>query len=262
MTGKLVLLDYDSGSGIATVTLNDPERYNPFSEGLVEELKATLEAAEDRGPRCLVVQGAGPAFSAGGDIELMREQIEGNETPHDRVRAIERQDPALRDLKTFPAPTVAKIDGPAAGAGANLAIACDVILASESASIGFAFRNVGLNVDGGTSGLLPQIVGEKIAKELTFTGEQISAERAREYGLFNHVYPDDEFEDRTRTFVEENLASGPTVALTYTKKLIDDGFGKSFERAQEDEAVYRAARVDTHEEGVRRSWNTEFGGRG
>lgn len=93
-----------------------------------------------------MVEGAGPAFSAGGDIELIRDQIEGDETPHDRVRAIEQQDPALRALKTFPAPTVAKVDGPAAGAGANLAIVCDIILASERASIGFAFRNVGLSV--------------------------------------------------------------------------------------------------------------------
>lgn len=253
MTDERVLFEHDADSGIATLTLNDPERYNPFSEELVADLKTALAAAEDREPRCLVVQGAGPAFSAGGDIDLMREQLSGDATPHDRVRAIERQDPALRTLKTFPAPTVARVDGPAAGAGANLAIACDLILASERASIGFAFRNVGLNVDGGTSGLLPHIVGEKVAKELVFTGEQIDAERARDLGLFNRVYPDEEFDARARAFVEEKIAAGPTVALNYSKKLVDDGFRKSFEQAQEDEAVYQAACVGTHdhEEGVR-----------
>jgi 2-(1,2-epoxy-1,2-dihydrophenyl)acetyl-CoA isomerase len=253
MTADMILLAHDEERGIATITLNDPDRNNPFSRQLVAELQDALNEAEALEPRCLVVEGAGPAFSAGGDIELMKETIEGDITPHERVRGIEQQDPALRDLKQFPAPTVAKVDGAAAGAGANLAIACDLVLASERASIGFAFRNVGLNVDGGTSGLLPHIVGEKLAKELTFTGEQISAARANDIGLFNRTYPTSEFDERADAFINEHLASGPTVALNYTKKLIDGGFKKSFEQAQEDEAVYQAACVDTHdhEEGVR-----------
>lgn len=253
MSTQLVHSSHDADTDVATVTLDDPDRYNPFSEELVADLQEVLDDLDQREPSCLVLEGNGPAFSAGGDIELMKRTIEGEQTPHERVRGIERQDPALLQLKKFPAPTVAKVDGPAAGAGANLAIACDIVLASESASVGFAFRNVGLNVDGGTSGLLPHIVGEKIAKELTFTGEQIDAERAHDLGLFNHVYPDDEFDERADEWVEEKLASGPTVALNYTKKLIDGGFKKSFEQAQEDEAVYQAACVptDDHEEGVR-----------
>jgi enoyl-CoA hydratase/carnithine racemase len=253
MSENLVQYDHDSSTDIVTITLNDPDRNNPFSQELVAQLQDALDEADRVDPRTLVLQGAGPAFSAGGDIELMKRTIEGEETPHDRVRGIERQDPALSQLKHFPAPTVAKVDGPAAGAGANLAIACDIVLASERSSIGFAFRNVGLNVDGGTSGLLPHIVGEKVAKELTFTGEQIDAERAKDLGLFNHVYPNDEFGERADEFVEEKLANGPTVAINYTKKLINGGFKKSFEQAQEDEAVYQAACVDTHdhEEGVR-----------
>jgi 2-(1,2-epoxy-1,2-dihydrophenyl)acetyl-CoA isomerase len=253
MSEDLVLSEHDTDSGIVTITLNDPERNNPFSRGLVEQLQEELDRAFEIEPRCLVLEGAGPAFSAGGDVDLMKETIEGEQTPHERVRGIRSQDPAMRDLKNFPAPTVAKVDGAAAGAGANLAIACDLVLASERASIGFAFRNVGLNVDGGTSGLLPHIVGEKVAKELTFTGEQIDAQRAKDLNLFNRVYSAEKFDDRADAFIEEHLASGPTVALQYTKKLIDGGFEKSFEQAQEDEAIYQAACVDTHDhrEGVR-----------
>lgn len=247
-----VLLDYEDDTEIATVTLNEPDRYNPWSRPIVEGMKDALAEAEEMDPRCLVVQGAGDAFSAGGDIDLMERTIEEDIQPHDKVRMIENDNPAINGVFRFPAPTVAKVDGPAAGVGANLAIACDVILASDRSIVSFAFRNVGLNVDGGTSGLLPRIVGINIAKELTFTGEVVEAERAKELGIFNHVYPEAEFEERAREMVED-IASGPSVALRYTKDLINSANTKTLEQAQYDEAVAQAAvvKTDDHEAGVR-----------
>ncbi len=152
----------------------------------------------------------------------------------------------------FPVPTVAKIDGPAVGAGAGLALACDLQLASETAKIGFVFRGVGLSCDAGTSYLLPRLVGANTAKELVLTGEILGADDALELGLFNHVYPADEFDDRVAELVEE-IASGPTVALRHATRLIDSAAGKGFEAALKDEAAAQGIALGSrdHEEGVR-----------
>ena len=130
---------------------------------------------------------------------------------------------------------MAETDGPAVGAGANLAVACDVQVASASSVFGFVFRPVGLSVDAGTSYLHPRLVGENVAKELVFTGEVFDAELAADLGLVNHVYPDDEFDERADEFVGE-IAAGPTVALGQAKKLLGSGLEKSLRQALRDEA--------------------------
>ena len=240
-------------AGVATVTLNRPERRNALSRHLSDSLRDRLAEVAESDARCLVVEGAGGAFSAGGDIEAMREQL-GSDTPMDeRVRALERTtSETLARLVTFPLPTIAKVDGVAFGAGANLAIACDVQLASDEAGIGFGFRQVGLSVDAGTSYLLPRVVGENVAKELVFTGELVDAERALDLGLVNHVYPADEFDARADEFVER-VATGPTVALRHAKRLLGEGLDKSVDRAMSDEATAQGVvfGTDDHAEGVR-----------
>lgn len=239
--------------GVATITLNRPERRNALSTELSNGVRDALADVADSDARCVVVEGAGGAFSAGGDIEAMRERL-GSETPIDeRVRELERTtSETIARLATFPLPTIAKVDGAAFGAGANLAIACDVQLASADATIGFGFRQVGLCVDAGTSYLLPRIVGENVAKELVFTGELVPADRALDIGLVNHVYPTEEFEARADEFVER-VATGPTVALRHAKRLLGEGFDKSIERAMSDEATAQGVvfATDDHEEGVR-----------
>ncbi|MDZ7701390.1 MAG: enoyl-CoA hydratase/isomerase family protein [Halobacteriales archaeon] len=153
--------------------------------------------------------GAGGAFSAGGDIARMRERIETDMPVDDAVRSIEENTAAVvGEVHRFPLPTVARIVGPAVGAGAGLALACDLQLASEEASMGFVFRHVGLTADAGVSYLLPRLVGPNVAKELLLTGEILDAERALELGLLNHVYADDEFDQRVDELVG-TIASGP-----------------------------------------------------
>lgn len=239
--------------GVATVTLDEPERKNALSREIAAGIIDALDAIESQGARCVVFEGTGGAFSAGGDIDLMAERLDADEPIDDRVLELQRSTSrTIVRVATFPLPTIAKIDGPAVGAGANLAIACDVQIASDRASVGFVFRNVGLSVDAGTSYLLPRIVGENVAKELVFTGEILDADRSLELGLLNHVWPADEFEDRANEFVAQ-VASGPTVALRHAKRLIDGAFDTSIERAVADEATAQGIvfETDDHEEGVR-----------
>ena len=183
----------------------------------------------------------------------MVEGLEGDTPAHERVqRIVEETAGAVRAVATCDLPTVAKIHGPAYGAGAALAVACDVLIASESASISFGFRQVGLNVDSGASHFLPRLVGENVAKELLFTGELVEAERATEIGLFNHVYDDEEFDEQVAA-TAERIATGPTVALKQSKRLVKQGLTSSLDEAIENEAAAQivSASTDDHREGVR-----------
>ncbi|MFC7165150.1 enoyl-CoA hydratase/isomerase family protein [Halospeciosus flavus] len=251
MSGDAVLLDVSDG--VATLTLNEPDARNALTRDISAGIVDALDEIEERDDvRAVVVEGRGGAFSAGGDIKKMQERLEGDVPLEQTVYELERTtSETIARVAACPYPTIAKIDGPAVGAGANLAIACDVLLAAESASIGFVFRQVGLSVDAGTSYLLPRIVGENVAKELVFTGEILDAERAADLGLFNHVYADDEFEAEAEQLVER-IAGGPTVAFRHAKRLIREGLDKPLDRAMADEATAQGVVFETHDhrEGV------------
>ena len=250
MTDEPVRLEVEDG--VATVTLNQPDRRNALSDAILDGLEDALETVDGADARTLVITGAGGAFSAGGDIERMRDRVETGMPIDDAVRSIDRRTGGVVGaVYRFPIPTVAKIDGPAVGAGAGLALACDLQLASEDASMGFVFRHVGLGPDAGVSFLLPRLVGANVAKELLLTGEILDAERARELGLFNHVYPADAFDDRVDELVT-TIAAGPTVALRHTTRLVDAAAGKDLETALADEAATQGIMLgtDDHEEGV------------
>lgn len=238
--------------GVATVTLNRPDRRNALSSEIAAGIHDALDGIEADNARCIVIEGAGGAFSAGGDLERLQRRLESDRPVEADVREVERTTHRLvRRVATLPLPTIAKIDGPAVGAGANLAIACDLQVGSDRARVGFVFRNVGLSVDSGTSYFLPRLVGENVAKELVFTGEILDADRAHELGLLNHVYPTEEFDDRVDELAA-SIASGPTVALRQAKRLLGTGLGKSLDDALHDEAVAQglAFESDDHREGV------------
>lgn len=243
-----VLLELEDG--VATVTLNEPDRRNAFSGAIqagIRDALAEIESNDDA--RAVVFAGAGEAFSAGGDIQKMKEWLEDDAPPDERAREIEEGMGLMARVDEFPLYTVAKIDGPAVGAGAALSLACDIQVASERSVLGFVFRNVGLAIDNGASHFLPRVVGNNVAKELAATGELVGAKRAKNLGLLNHVYPTEEFDDRADELIEE-IASGPTVALKHTKRLIDrDG---DLEQALADEAIAQTAVMETddHREGV------------
>jgi len=238
--------------GLATITLNQPDRRNALSDEISTGLSAALNEIEDSDARCVLLEGSDGVFSAGGDIERMMDGIENDVPADDRVQRLERStNELMRRLIEFPVPTVALIDGPAVGAGANLALACDIQLATEDAVFGFVFRQVGLSVDAGTSYLLPRVVGENVAKELVLTGDIIDADRAKEIGLVNHVYDSDEVDERVEEFVEK-IVSGPPIALRHANRLVGEGLEKSLEQALTDEATAQGIVFDTadHAEGV------------
>ena len=249
--GEAVLLEVED-DGPATITLDQPDRRNALSEEISTGINEALDEIEGSDARVVLIEGSGGSFSAGGDIERMIEGIQNDVPADERVRALERSTNELMTrLVKFPIPTTALVDGAAVGAGANLALACDMQLASESAAFGFVFRQVGLSVDAGTSYLLPRVVGENVAKELVLTGDIIGADRAKDLGLVNHVYSDEEFDDEVEEFVEK-IVSGPPVALRHANRLVGEGLNKSLEQALTDEAVAQGIVFDTadHEEGV------------
>jgi enoyl-CoA hydratase/carnithine racemase len=240
-----VLVDIEDG--VATLTLNRPSMRNALTSEIARGIIDALDRVEDSDARCLVVRGAGGAFSAGGDVNAMSERLAGEVPLEEAVQRVAQETSrAVKRLAEFPLPTVAKIDGIAFGAGANLAIACDVQLASDESRISFGFRQVGLAVDSGTSYFLPRIVGESTAKELVFTGELVEADRAESLGLFNHVYPDEEFDEQADEFIE-GIATGPTVALRTSKRLIRQGFESTLDQAMENEAAAQAAVFESHD---------------
>lgn len=245
-------IEYDVLDDRATITLNNPELRNALTLDTATALTEALEDIEEQDVRCVVVQGSSGTFCAGGDIQLMMEGLtsdrETEELMQEAAYPINR---TVQRVYECPIPTIAKVDGPAFGAGASLAIACDVVLASERAEISFGFRRVGLSVDSGTSYLLPRMVGENTAKDLVYSGDLLDASEAEDLGLFNRVYPTEEFEQRAREYVD-TVATGPTVGLEHSKRLLQRGHERTFEEVidAEVDAIGSVFETEDFAEGV------------
>ena len=193
-------------AGVLTLTLNRPSRRNALDEELITRLHRRLaEAGIDRAVRCVLLTGAGGAFSAGADLrEAATAPAEGD--------LIERAyNPAIRAMRRMPKPIVAAIDGVATGYGASLALAADIRLASERARFSLIFVRIGLTLDGGASWILPRLVGLR-AYELAMTGDLIDAAEAYRIGLVNHVHPSTELAAQASALARR-LADGPPLAL-------------------------------------------------
>ena len=207
---------YREEEGVAWITLNRPEKLNAFAGTMRDDLRAAVErAAESADARVVVITGAGRAFCAGADVEVMQDLLARGDgaTFEGFVEAGAR---AVRAVRACRKPVVAAVNGVAAGAGASLAAACDVRLASERASIGFTFNRIGLHPDWGASWMLPRLVGTGRAAELILTARMVDTDEAVRIGLFQRVYPADAFEDEVRAFAGE-LAGKPPLALAAAK---------------------------------------------
>jgi enoyl-CoA hydratase/carnithine racemase len=239
----------DIADNVATLTLNRPDNRNALSLDLTRALVERLDevqAADNL--RCVVLTGTDGTFSAGGDISHMEE--EGGETIlHEKSETIRLETHrALRRFAEFHLPTVTAVNGVA---GANLALAGDITLASSEAQLSFGFRQVGLTIDTGTSYFLPREVGISRAKELVYTGEVLDAEQAADLGLYNHVFDAEEFEAEVEAFIEP-IATGPTAALKAAKQLLDQGFASSLKDTLNNEALAQGLQLGSldHEEGI------------
>ncbi len=229
--------------GVVTVTLNRPEKKNAANGQMWDDLLAVFaEVAETDSDRVLVVTGAGGAFCSGADLSdtsaLTRNGLA-------RMRHIGSVALALHRLAK---PTIAKVGGVAAGAGANLAFGCDLIVASDQARFSEIFSRRGLSVDFGGSWLLPRLIGLHKAKELAFFADVISASEAERLGLVNRVVPPDQLD----AFVDDwaaKLAGGPPMALSMTKTMLNNSLMVSMDQALEDEARSQAVNFATKDFG-------------
>ena len=232
MPNETILIE--RGDGVVTVTLNRPERKNAGNGLMWEELYDTFsEVSARRQDRVLVLTGAGGAFCSGADITDPRGVSGDPEDPHlVRMRFFGRVMLALHDI---PKPTIAKVRGIAAGAGMSMALGCDLIVASDNARFSEIFARRGLSVDGGSSWLLPRLIGLHRAKEIAYFADILSAQEAASYGLVNRVVADGQLDE----FVDDwahRLAKGPPVAISMTKALLNNGMSVTMAQALEDEA--------------------------
>jgi 2-(1,2-epoxy-1,2-dihydrophenyl)acetyl-CoA isomerase len=203
--------------GVATLTFNRPERMNALSTPIMEGLLHGLpRLAGDPGVRVIVLTGAGRAFCAGGDVKSMAEGGEERSAAEATARLRSRME-VSRILHELPKPTIAMINGPAAGAGLAFALACDLRIAGASARLVTAFVKVGFSGDFGGSYFLTRLVGTAKARELYFTGRPVDAEEALSLGLVNRVVPDDQLGDTTMELAH-SLAQGPQIALSLMKR--------------------------------------------
>jgi enoyl-CoA hydratase/carnithine racemase len=209
----------ECADGVATITLNRPEKLNAFAGRMRQEIAlAVREVAADAAVRVLVITGAGRAFCAGADIEYMRELTAANNV--DGFRGlVEAGREVVSTIRATSKPVIASVNGPAAGGGANLALACDLRIASDRASIGQTFNRLGLHPDWGGTYFLPRLVGPAKALELIFSAEMVPADEAVRLGLFSRVVRHERLAEETRA-VATMLAAKPPIALALVKRAV------------------------------------------
>jgi enoyl-CoA hydratase/carnithine racemase len=248
-------LSYAVASHIATITLNRPEAMNALSPQMTDGLlRAIAEAGSDDDVRVVVITGTGRAFCAGGDLKTMlaRGEAERAAGTLGKIRSIDaggRRIPVL--LKKLSKPTIAAVNGIAAGWGCDLSMACDIRIAAQSARFTEAFVKRGLIPDGGSTWFLPRIAGVQRAAELIFSGKVVSADEALSMGLVARVVPDAELMDAARELAGQIAANAP-LAVQLAKRLINEGLELNLEQAMEQVGVflYTVRESEDHREGV------------
>ena len=235
--------------GVATITLNRPEVLNAINTELAEELlEALQDAARDESVRAVILTGAGRAFSSGGDIR----EISGWTSPTEVRRNIVAGGGIAMAIANLPKPVIAAVNGVAAGAGCNVALAADIVIAADTALFAEIFVRVGLVLDFGGSYLLPRRVGLAKAKELAFTGRMVDAAEAERIGLVNQVVPADQLQE-TAWKLARQLADGPTVAIGLAKKILNESLENDLQSMIDREGYAQAIAFQTedHREGIR-----------
>ncbi len=246
-------LRVERDGGVAILTLDRPDVLNAFDESLTDALGAALrEVADDQSVRAVVITGAGRAFSAGQDLRDRAVAIQGGEDLRLGDELRRRYHPSIEAIRAMRKPIIAAVNGVAAGAGLGLAVACDLRVASASATFRAAWSKVGLVPDAGSAFFLPRLVGWGRALDLAFTGRTVTADEALAIGLVARVWPEAEFAERWRSLARE-LAEGATEAFALTKEGLNASWERDFHSFLELEASLqdRAGRSRDYAEGVR-----------
>jgi 2-(1,2-epoxy-1,2-dihydrophenyl)acetyl-CoA isomerase len=219
LSGSTVI--WEQSGAVGRITLNRPETLNAWIREFGEELKGIIEGpAADDSVRAVLLTGAGRGFSSGADLKAGFEPADDG-GPDVRSELHDVYHPAIAGVRRLPKPVVAAVNGPAVGIGCSLAIACDLVMAAESAYFGLAFVNIGLMPDGGSTAFVPPAVGKARAFQMALLGERVSAEKALDWGLVNWVHPDDRLMPEAEALVER-LAAGPTRSYAGSKRALNN----------------------------------------
>ena len=213
-------IEFSISAGIATITLNRPEKLNAFSGTMREDLLAALRSCErDEQVRVVVITGAGRAFCAGGDVESMSALQKSNDVASFRKLLDAGRDVVLQ-IVSMEKPVIASINGVAAGAGCNLALACDYRIASDEAKLGETFVRIGLHPDWGGTWLLPRLVGRSRALEILMTGRMIGPAEAAAIGMIDRIVPASDLANETEKLARA-IADGPPLAIGAIKRALN-----------------------------------------
>jgi len=240
---------FDFENGVATITLNRPDSYNSVNAKLALEFIEALDAcATDSGIRVLVITGAGKAFCAGQDL---KEVTDPDLMPGFKHLLEKHYTPIISKIVALPKPVIAAVNGVAAGAGANIALACDVIVASDKAKFIQAFSAIGLIPDSGGTYTLPRLVGRARAMAYTMLGDKIDAQTAEKIGMIYQCVPFKQFKE-TVAQLANRISQMPTKGLALTKQAINASFENTFETQLEIEKELQiaASQTEDYREGV------------
>ncbi len=223
----------EKSNGVATITLNRPDVFNAFNDTISYEMQEALKLMDrDKEVRVVVLTGAGKAFCSGQDLKAIKE-VAGKRDLSESLH--KRYNPIIRAMRALPKPIICRLNGVAAGAGCSIALACDLIVAAENASLIEVFVNVGLVLDSGSSYFLPRLVGSARAFELSTMGSKVPAQKALEWGMVNKVVPMEELDAAVKGYTDY-YAAAPTKAIGLMKKMLNKSFHSDLDTMLDYEA--------------------------
>ena len=245
---------FEIKNSIAFITLNRPEKFNAFNREMALLLQAKLdECASLHEIRCVYITGADKAFCAGQDIAELAPSQSSPKDEEITIKQIlsEHYNPIVKRIRNLPKPVIAAVNGVAAGAGANIALCCDIVVASENASFIQAFSKIGLIPDSGGTFTLPRLIGWQKASALMMTGDKVTAMQAEQMGMIYKVFAADIFEEESKK-IAATISQMPTKALAYTKHALNNSFSNLWEEQLllEDEFQQKAAATKDYTEGI------------
>jgi 2-(1,2-epoxy-1,2-dihydrophenyl)acetyl-CoA isomerase len=239
---------YEKSGGVLTITLNRPDVFNAFNDEMSYELQSALKSAKrDAEVRVIVLTGAGKAFCSGQDLKAIKDSK--NRSLSDSL--YKRYNPIIKAMRNMPKPIIGRINGVAAGAGCSLALACDLVVASEEVKFIEVFVNVGLVLDSGSSYFLPRVVGSARAFELATMGKRVTAEQAAEWGMINRCVPSEELDDAIQSYTSY-YENAPTKAIAMMKKMLNQSHHSDLDIMLQQEAYHQeiAGNSSDYKEGV------------
>ncbi len=239
---------FEIKNSIAFITLNRPEKFNAFNREMALELQGKLDECEKNTlVRCVYITGAGKAFSAGQDLA---EVVDPNGPGMKKILS-EHYNPIITRIRNLNKPVIVAVNGVAAGAGANIALCCDIVIAAQSAFFIQAFSKIGLIPDSGGTYFLPRLIGFQKASAVMMLGDKISAEEAERFGMIYKYFSDETFFKEAEK-IAEKIAELPTKALAFTKRALNLSLEQNFEEQlkTEDEFQQEAAATNDFKEGV------------